>query len=189
VVLFDEIEKADPAAFDLLLGVIGDGRLTDALGRLIDFRMALIVMTTNLGAGDAAPSGFAAARDGAIDHATAIRKFFRPELLGRIDATISFRSLDRAALERVVELELSKLAERPGFVARAISLRISPAARARLAELGYDKKLGARPLRRTLEDLIVAPLADRMASDPLLRATTILIQAASEPGAADLTIP
>jgi ATP-dependent Clp protease ATP-binding subunit ClpC len=187
VVLFDEIEKADASAFDLLLGVIGDGRLTDALGRLIDFRMAMIVMTTNLGAGDPTPAGFGSS--GLADHAGAIRKFFRPELLGRIDSIISFRPLDPPALERIVDLELEKLRKRPGLVARNLRIEMTPKARARIAELGHDPKLGARPLRRTLEDLVVAPLADRMAATPGWRDATVRIQAASEPGAADLTIP
>jgi ATP-dependent Clp protease ATP-binding subunit ClpC len=187
-VLFDEIEKADAAAFDLLLGVVGEGRLTDALGRLVDFRMAVIVMTTNLGAADPQPTGFSATPDQMADHAGAIRKFFRPELLGRIDSIITFKPLAPAALERIVELELDKLRKRPGFVARNLRLEMTPAARARLAVLGHDPRLGARPLRRTIEDLVVAPLAERMARTPTWRDATIRIQAASEPGEADLTI-
>jgi ATP-dependent Clp protease ATP-binding subunit ClpC len=186
VVLFDEIEKADAAAFDLLLGVVGEGRLTDVLGRLIDFRMAVIVMTTNLGAGDPTPAGFTASD--VPDHASAIRKFFRPELLGRIDSVISFRPLAPAALERIVELELDKLRKRPGFVARNLRLEMTPAARARLAILGHDPELGARPLRRVLEDLVIAPLADRMARTPTWRDATIRIQTPSDPGPADLLI-
>jgi ATP-dependent Clp protease ATP-binding subunit ClpC len=186
VVLFDEIEKADSAAFDLLLGVVGDGRLTDALGRLIDFRMAMIVMTTNLGAADPSPAGFGAATTS--DHASAIRKFFRPELLGRIDSIISFHPLGPPALERIVDLEIDKLRKRPGLVARNLRLEVTPLARTRLASLGHDPRLGARPLRRTIEDLIVAPLADRMAKSPTWRDATIVIRAAGEPGAADLVI-
>ena len=189
VVLFDEIEKADAAAFDLLLGVVGEGRLTDALGRLVDFRMAVIVMTTNLGAADPNPAGFSSAPELTADHAGAIRKFFRPELLGRIDSIISFRPLSMSALERIVELELDKLRKRPGLVARNLRIEMTPAARARLALLGHDPKLGARPLRRTIEDLVVAPLAERMARSPTWRDATIRIQAAFEAGAADLTIP
>src|SRR6185369_5781119 len=105
----------------------------------------------------------------APDPSSALRKFFRPELLGRLDAIIPFRPLAHAALERIVDLELAKLGQRPGFGARGIQLTITPAARARLAELGHDARLGARPLRRTIEDLIVAPLADRMAKDPSWR--------------------
>ncbi|HWO23125.1 MAG TPA: AAA family ATPase [Kofleriaceae bacterium] len=182
VVLFDEIEKADAAAFDLLLGVIGEGRLTDALGRLVDFRMALIVMTTNLGAADPRPAGFSSAPAETADHAGAIRAFFRPELLGRIDSVVSFRPLGPAALEKIVELELEKLRRRPGLVARSLRLEMTPAARARLAQLGHDPKLGARPLRRTIEDLVVVPIAERMARDPGWREATIRITAAPEPG-------
>ncbi|MGN6104227.1 MAG: hypothetical protein ACTHU0_03920, partial [Kofleriaceae bacterium] len=123
------------------------------------------------------------------DHGGALRAFFRPELLGRIDSVVTFHPLAPRALERIVELELDKLRHRPGLVARNLRLEMTPAARARLAALGHDPKLGARPLRRTLEDLVVAPLAERMASTPAWRDATIRIQAASEPGAADLTIP
>ena len=191
VVLFDEIEKADAAAFDLLLGVVGDGRLTDSLGRLIDFRMSVIVMTTNLGAADPRPAGFTSADAGpaAAGPTSALRSFFRPELLGRIDSILTFAPLGQAALEAIVELELAKLRQRPGVVARNLRLEISPAARARLAVLGHDAKLGARPLRRTIEDLVVAPLAARMAADPLWRDVTVRIHSISDPGAADLTIP
>jgi len=181
VVLFDEIEKADDAAFDLLLGVLGEGRLTDSLGRLIDFRMALIVMTTNLGAADPRPAGFSSDPDAPADPSGAIKNFFRPELLGRLDAVIAFRPLPPPALEAIVDLELGKLRARPGFVARNLRLELSPRARSRLAELGHDAKLGARPLRRTIEDLIVAPLAERMARDPGWRDVTVRIGVSGEP--------
>ena len=184
VVLFDEIEKADAAAFDLLLGVVGEGRLTDALGRLVDFRMSMIVMTTNLGAAAPAPAGFSSASEHGLvgDHAAAIRNFFRPELLGRIDSIISFKPLAPSALEKIVDLELAKLSLRPGFLARDLRLEMTPGARAKLALLGHDPKLGARPLRRTIEDLVVAPIAERMARDPAWREATIRITAAPEPG-------
>ncbi|MEO8707358.1 MAG: AAA family ATPase, partial [Kofleriaceae bacterium] len=188
VVLFDEIEKADASAFDLLLGVVGEGRLTDAFGRLIDFRMAVIVMTTNLGAADPSPAGFSST-DAGTDHAGAIRKFFRPELLGRIDSVISFKPLGPVALEQIVDLEIEKLRKRPGLVARNLRLELTAGARARLAYLGHDPKLGARPLRRTIEDLVVAPLAERMARTPAWRDATIRIRAGSEVGPADLVIP
>ncbi|MDQ3370243.1 MAG: AAA family ATPase [Myxococcota bacterium] len=186
VVLFDEIEKADAAAFDLLLGVIGEGRLTDSLGRLVDFRMSVIVMTTNLGAADPKPAGFSSAPDGGADHLGVIRAFFRPELLGRIDSVISFKPLAPPALEQIVDLELAKLRRRPGLIARNLTLEMSPAARVRLALLGHDPKLGARPLRRTIEDLVVAPIAERMARDPSWRDVTIRIGVATEPS--DVTV-
>jgi len=181
VVLFDEIEKAADAAFDLLLGVLGEGRLTDAFGRLVDFRMSLIVMTTNLGAADPKPAGFSSDPDAPSDPSGAIKNFFRPELLGRLDAVIAFRPLPPPALEAIVDLELAKLRARPGFVARNLRVELSPRARSRLAELGHDAKLGARPLRRTIEDLIVAPLAERMARDPAWRDVTVRIGVSGEP--------
>ncbi len=116
VVLFDEIEKADDAAFDLLLGVLGEGRLTDAFGRLIDFRMALIVMTTNLGAADPRTAGFSSDPDAPPDPSAAIKNFFRPELIGRLDSVVAFRPLPPQALERIVDLELGKLRQRPVHV-------------------------------------------------------------------------
>ena len=182
VVLFDEIEKADAAAFDLLLGVIGEGRLTDALGRLVDFRMAVIVMTSNLGAADPRPTGFSSDPDATADYAGAIRAFFRPELLGRLDAIIPFRPLPPDALEKIVELELAKLRQRPGLVARSLRLEMTPGARTRLARLGHDPRLGARPLRRTIEDLVVAPIAERMAREPSWREATIQITTVAERG-------
>jgi ATP-dependent Clp protease ATP-binding subunit ClpC len=182
VVLFDEIEKADDAAFDMLLGVLGEGRLTDSLGRLIDFRMALIVMTTNLGAADPKPAGFSSDPDAPPDPGNAIKNFFRPELLGRLDSVVAFRPLPPVALERIVDLELDKLRNRPGFIARNLQLQLTPAARARLAALGHDPKLGARPLRRTIEDLVVAPLAERMAREPTWRDAIVRIATRDESG-------
>jgi len=163
VVLFDEIEKADDAAFDLLLGVLGEGRLTDAFGRLVDFRMSLIVMTTNLGAADPRPAGFSSDPDAPPDPSGAIKNFFRPELLGRLDSVVAFRPLPPPALERIVDLEIDKLRARPGFIARNLRIEVTPAARGRLAALGHDDQLGARPLRRTSGDFIRPPPPGRRA--------------------------
>ena len=187
VVLFDEIEKAADTAFDLLLGVLGEGRLTDVFGRLIDFRMSLIVMTTNLGAADPRPSGFSSDPDAAPDPTGPIRNFFRPELIGRLDAIVAFKPLPPPALERIVDLELAKLRARPGVIARNVKIELTPAARSRLAILGHDARLGARPLRRTIEDLIVAPLAERMAREPTWRDTTVRITVSNEGG--DIELP
>ena len=168
--------------------MIGEGRLTDALGRLVDFRMAVIVMTTNLGAADPRPTGFSSDGDLGPDHVGAIRKFFRPELLGRLDAIVPFKPLPPAALEKIVELELGKLRQRPGLVARGLRLEMTPRARRRLAELGHDPKLGARPLRRTIEDLVVAPLAERMARTPSWRDATVWIAEKGERTDADVLV-
>ncbi len=178
VVLLDEIEKANPEVFDLLLGVLGEGRLTDSLGRLVDFRMAVIVMTSNLGARESR-SGFGSA-GGTADHAAAVRAHFRPELLGRLDHVVSFRPLGHAEVERIVTLEIEKVRRRPGLVARHLELRLTPRARARLAERGFDARLGARPLRRLIEDAVIAPLAVRMAGEPSFRDRPVEIVAADE---------
>jgi ATP-dependent Clp protease ATP-binding subunit ClpC len=182
VVLFDEIEKAHDAAFDLLLGVLGEGRLTDAFGRLVDFRMALIVMTTNLGSSERPAAGFSSDPNAPPDPSGAIKNFFRPELIGRLDSVVAFRPLPPGALVHIVDLELDKIRTRPGFIARNLEIVVTRAARVRLAELGHDPKLGARPLRRTIEDLVVTPLAARMARDPTWRDATVRIARIGESG-------
>jgi ATP-dependent Clp protease ATP-binding subunit ClpC len=178
VVLLDELEKAHPEVFDVLLGVLGEGRLTDSLGRLVDLRMAVVVMTSNLGAQGRATVGFGG--ETAPDFAAAVRAHFRPELIGRLDHIVSFRALAPADIERIVELELAKIRKRPGLPQRGLTLWTSAPARAWLAARGFDSKLGARPLRRLLEEVVVAPLAVRMAADPTLRDRAIGVVTAIE---------
>ncbi|MCB9563583.1 MAG: AAA family ATPase [Kofleriaceae bacterium] len=178
VVLFDEIEKAHPDVFDLLLGVLGEGRLTDALGRPCDFRMTVIVMTSNLGAREARATGFAG--DGQPDYLGAVRRHFRPEWLGRIDHVVAFRPLAPADVARIVELELDKVRRRAGLVQRRLTLTVSPAACAVLAEAGFDARMGARPLRRVIEERVVTPVAVQMSADPELRDATLTVIAAGE---------
>jgi ATP-dependent Clp protease ATP-binding subunit ClpC len=180
VVLLDEIEKAHPEVFDLLLGVIGEGRLTDSLGRLCDFRMTVIVMTSNLGARESKATGFASA--GGADYVGAVRGHFRPELLGRIDHIVSFRALAPADIERIVDLELEKVRRRPGLVVRRLALRVTPAARAVLAARGFDPRMGARPLRRLIEEVVVTPLAVQMAADASFRDREVVVGTAAESG-------
>ena len=104
-----------------------------------------------------------------------MRGHFRPELLGRIDHIVSFRALAPADIERIVDLELDKVRRRPGLVVRRLSLQVTQAARARLAEHGFDPKMGARPLRRLIEEVVVTPLAVRMAADPEFREREIVV--------------
>jgi ATP-dependent Clp protease ATP-binding subunit ClpC len=177
VVLLDEIEKAHPQVYDLLLGVLGEGRLTDSLGRLVDFRMAVICLTSNLGARESR-AGFGGGAH--ADHVAAVRAHFRPELLGRLDHVVPFRPLGPAEVERIVTLELEKVRRRPGLVARRLELHATPRARARLAERGFDAKLGARPLRRLIEEAVVGPLAVRMSADPSFRDRAVEVVAADE---------
>jgi ATP-dependent Clp protease ATP-binding subunit ClpC len=164
LVLFDEIEKAHPEVFDLLLGILGEGRLTDSLGRLVDFRMTVICMTSNLGVEQSEPVGYGAER-GAGDFMRAVRQAFRPELFNRIDHVIPFRRLSEADVLRIVDLELEKAASRAGLLRRRLRLVVDPAARAWLARHGYDPKLGARPLKRLIEAQVMAPIAVRLSAD------------------------
>ncbi|HZI04425.1 MAG TPA: AAA family ATPase, partial [Archangium sp.] len=164
LVLFDEIEKAHPEVFDLLLGILGEGRLTDSLGRLVDFRMAVVCMTSNLGVEQSEPAGFGAER-GSEDFMRAIRQAFRPELFNRIDHVIPFRRLSEADVLRIVDLELEKAASRAGLLRRRLRLVVEPDARAWLARHGYDPKLGARPLKRLIEARVMAPIAVKLSAE------------------------
>ncbi len=171
LILLDEIEKAHPEVFDLLLGVLGEGRMTDSLGRLVDFRMALIVMTSNLGAAQSAPSGF-----GQRTPPTPMRQLqqhFRPEFTARIDRVVPFDHLTSNDVVKIVDLELAKAAARTGLKRRQLQLKVSPEARQTLATRGYDPTYGARPLKRVIEDDVMTPLAVLMARQPSLRQRTI----------------
>ncbi|MEM1416938.1 MAG: AAA family ATPase [Myxococcota bacterium] len=181
LVLLDEIEKAHVSVYDLLLGVLGEGRLTDDAGRLVDFRMTFLVMTSNLGVRETAPAGFDAAR-GDADYRRAVREHFRPELLGRIDQIVPFRSLGAGDVERIVDVLLAEVRAREGFARRNLVLEVSDAARARLAERGHDPRYGARPLKRVIETAVVTPLAVRLAREPGLRDRTLRIAGPDEAG-------
>ncbi len=168
LVLFDEIEKAHAEVFDLLLGVLGEGRLTDADGRLVDFRMTLVVMTSNIGVAAHAKSGFGGEPSVRDDLLAAVRAHFRPEFFNRIDYVIPFRALSHEDIARIVELELAHLSERAGLQRRRLRLRVDAQARDVLARLGWHPTRGARPLKRVIEERVIAPLAVKMAEDPSL---------------------
>ena len=176
VVLFDEVEKAHPDVFDLLLGVLGEGRLTDSSGRLVDFRMTVIVMTSNLGASRAASAGFGGGAG--TDYLGAVRRHFRPEFFGRIDHVVEFQQLSPQDVAAIVELELSRVSKRTGLKRRSIVLTASDGAKAYLADVGFDSQLGARPLKRLIEDEVVAPLAVELAAKPQTTATTVRLDVA-----------
>jgi ATP-dependent Clp protease ATP-binding subunit ClpC len=175
LVLLDEIEKAHPEVFDLLLGVLGEGRLTDAFGSVVDFRMTVIVMTSNLGVTDAQTAGFDPRIDAAQSLERAVRKHFRPEFFNRIDQVVPFRALGPEDVARIVDLELAKAAQRTGIVRRNLTLRVTPTARAMLARDGYHPSRGARALKRVLEERVVAPVAAALARDPELRDRTLTV--------------
>ena len=162
VVLFDEMEKAHPDVFNLLLQVLDDGSLTDSRGRRVDFRHTVIIMTSNLGAGQAdKPSvGFSAAAEGDRDRermTDALREAFRPELLGRVDEVVVFRSLGEAETRRITSLLLDALRERVKRL--GITLDITEEAVSLVAREGRDPKYGARPLARAVVRLLEDPLA------------------------------
>jgi ATP-dependent Clp protease ATP-binding subunit ClpC len=184
LVLLDEIEKAHAEVFDLLLGILGEGRLTDAFGRLVDFRMTLVLMTSNLGAGGKGPVGFGDARDGGA-FLRAVRQHFRPELFNRIDNIVSFRSLTPPDILRIVDLELDLANQRTGLLRRNIRLRVSPEARALMAQLGYHPTHGARPLKRVIEEKLITPVAARMAQDASFRDREILVVPEGSPAPDD----
>ncbi len=167
LVLFDEIEKAHPEVFDLLLGIMGEGRMTDALGRHVDFRMTLLVMTSNLGASSQPTIGFGAQQ--LQRYLSSVKTHFRPEFFARLDHVLGFDALQPEDIRRIVDLRLEKIEQREGLRRRNINLMVSAQAKAQLAESGYDRKYGARPLNRVMEEQLVTPLAVRMAQNPTLR--------------------
>lgn len=164
VVLLDEIEKADPSVFDLLLSVLDEGRLRDSRGRVTDFRSTLVVMTTNLGVRHGASPGFTAA-DGGDSVVHDIRRFFRPEFFNRIDRVIPFAPLSREAIEAIAVQELQAIERREGLVRRGIRLRFTPALVAHVAAAGFSPKYGARPLQRAVEQHVVAAVARALFGD------------------------
>jgi ATP-dependent Clp protease ATP-binding subunit ClpB len=159
VVLFDEIEKAHPDVFNVLLQVLDDGRLTDGQGRAVNFKNVVVIMTSNIGSSmiqDLTQNGAAEeeVREAVLEE---LRGELRPEFLNRIDEVIVFRPLSRNQIGQIVEIQLARL--RKLLADRKLSLELSEAARARLAEEGYDPVYGARPLKRAIQQRIQNPLA------------------------------
>jgi ATP-dependent Clp protease ATP-binding subunit ClpA len=166
VVLLDEFEKADPAVFDMLLQLLGEGRLTDALGRLADFRNAVVIMTSNLGVESFRESnfGFNDARDDSwrAHFEREVQRFVRPELLGRIDRIVPFQPLPRDVVRQIALRELQRVKGRPGLKYANIQLDFDPALVEHVCTAGYQPKYGARPLRRAIEQLVTVPLANTL---------------------------
>ncbi|MEQ9031457.1 MAG: ATP-dependent Clp protease ATP-binding subunit, partial [Aggregatilineales bacterium] len=176
IVVFDEIEKAHPEAFNMLLQVMEEGTLTDARGRRVDFRNAIIVMTSNVGADTikrGTTLGFNAPLDKSVTEKESyddmrksvmeqLRRAFRPEFLNRVDASIVFRSLTQEEIKQIVDLEIHKVSER--LIEHAISVDITEEAREWLAKEGYDPEYGARPLRRVIQNEIEDRLSDGILS-------------------------
>jgi ATP-dependent Clp protease ATP-binding subunit ClpB len=176
VILFDEVEKAHPDVFNVLLQVLDDGRLTDSQGHTVDFRNTLIVLTSNLGAEylAALPEGAPAsqARDQVMQ---VVRATFRPEFLNRLDEIVLFNRLDRRHMREIVEIQLNRLAKL--LADKRISLEVSDAAKDWLATAGYDPVYGARPLKRTIQRQLQDPLALMILEGKVKEGDTVRVDA------------
>ncbi len=179
VVLFDEVEKAHPDVFNVLLQVLDDGRLTDGQGRMVDFKQTLIILTSNLGARALSelPEGADASRAKA-EVMEAVRQHFRPEFLNRLDEQIIFDRLNRGDMSGIVEIQLKRLEAR--LAARKIALDLSAEAKQWLADEGYDPVFGARPLKRVIQRQLQDPLAEMLLAGDVLDGTTIKVTAGPE---------
>jgi ATP-dependent Clp protease ATP-binding subunit ClpB len=157
VVLLDEVEKAHPDVFNVLLQVLDDGRLTDGQGRTVDFRNTVIVMTSNLGSHHIqamAGKSYDAIKEVVWDE---VKNHFRPEFLNRIDEVVVFHSLQSQHIEKIAEIQIARLAKR--LHAQEMLLEVTPAALAELARAGFDPVFGARPLKRAIQQQLENPVA------------------------------
>ena len=170
VILFDEIEKAHPDVFNILLQILEEGRLTDAQGRKVDFKNTIIIMTSNVGARDITKGktlGFTPEAAGGLSHDTIkervtgeLKKLFRPEFLNRVDEAIVFHELTHEEIGQIVDLMISKL--RDQLAQQSIGIQLTGEARELLAREGFDPAFGARPLRRAIQRLVEDPLSEEI---------------------------
>ena len=184
VILFDEIEKAHSEVFNLLLQILEDGHLTDNTGKLVDFKNAVVIMTSNLGArqiGTSATLGFSKEEEGRMPYdkmketvLSELKRTFNPELLNRIDEVIVFHPLDREHLTRIVDLMISRIQEQ--LEEKSLSLYLEDDAKDFLIREGYDPTYGARPLRRAIERYIEDPLAEEVLKGKFAEGGTILVK-------------
>jgi ATP-dependent Clp protease ATP-binding subunit ClpC len=195
IILLDEIEKAHPDVFNLLLQVLDDGHMTDGLGRKIDFKNTILIMTSNIGARQLADFGTGVgfgtkSREDARDEnaksvvQNALRKAFSPEFLNRVDDMILFKSLTREDIHRIIDLELSKLYGRINNL--GYQIEITSKAKDFIVDNGYDEKFGARPLKRAIQKYIEDPLAEQIINSQLHEGDKIKIDI--KEGAEELTV-
>jgi ATP-dependent Clp protease ATP-binding subunit ClpB len=176
VVLFDEIEKAHPDVFNVLLQVLDDGRLTDGQGHTVDFRNTLIVMTSNLGSEFLASQPEGQDTDAVRDQVMAVvRAHFRPEFLNRVDEIILFHRLQKRDMAKIVDIQMSRLAKL--LDDRKIAIVLEPSARDWLADKGWDPAYGARPLKRVIQKSVQDPLAELLLSGRIKDGDTVVISA------------
>jgi len=184
VLLFDEIEKAHPEVFNVLLQVLDDGRLTDAKGRTVNFKNTVVVMTSNIGSSyidKMEQLGFTNAQDNDVQKyegakekvRESLRDHFRPEFLNRLDAVVLFDILSPEAIEKIVEIQLDLVKDR--LAQKDIALVVTTAARKRLSDRGYDPSYGARPLKRLIQDHILTKVASLMISQGVLEGGTVTV--------------
>ena len=194
VLLLDEIEKAHPDVFNILLQILEEGKLTDAQGRRVDFRNAIVIMTSNLGASQISKNtgfGFTVGDESGLSYEEMkgrvmgeLKKVFRPELLNRIDEIIVFHKLSKQEITTIVDLQLKRLREQ--MATHEVSIELTDEAKELLVDKGYDPAMGARPLRRAIQRYIEDPLADFVLGRELEPGSTILVArtrtAEGEPG-------
>ena len=184
VILFDEIEKAHPDVFNILLQILEDGKLTDSQGRKVDFRNTIVIMTSNIGAGTIAKNqsfGFSQAEEEggqSYDDMKSkimgeLKRVFRPELLNRIDEVIVFHKLSREQILHIVDFMLGRLREQ--LEQHEVAIELTEGAKELLVQEGYDPAMGARPLRRAIQRILEDPLADFVLAQQLEPGSTILV--------------
>jgi ATP-dependent Clp protease ATP-binding subunit ClpC len=184
VLLLDEIEKAHPDVFNILLQILEDGRLTDAQGRTVDFRNAIVIMTSNIGAADIArntPLGFSVSDETGMTYddmknriTGELKKVFRPEFLNRLDEVIVFHKLSKDEIKLIVELLMRHL--RTSMAERELQIEMSEGSKEFLVEKGWDPAMGARPLRRAIQKFVEDPLADEVLKTPMAPGSTVVVE-------------
>jgi ATP-dependent Clp protease ATP-binding subunit ClpB len=157
VILFDEIEKAHTDVFNILLQILDDGRLTDGQGRTVDFKNAVLIMTSNIGSSFILETGAKDRKKMEEEVNKLLHQYFKPEFLNRIDDIVIFNNLDKSSIEKIVDIQASHLSSR--LKDRNITITIDDKARKKLSELGFDPQYGARPLKRALQRYIENPLS------------------------------
>jgi len=180
VVLLDEIEKAHPDVFNVLLQVLDDGRLTDGKGRVVSFKNTVIIMTSNLGSEWIAEESTRDEEEIQAKIEEALRRHFRPEFFNRIDDVIVFRRLTREEIERIVEIQLQSVAKTVRD--RGIELSWTPAVRKYLAARGYDPTFGARPLKRMIQKQVSGGLAEQILEGKLVTGDSAILNVSSDGG-------
>ncbi|HLI43055.1 MAG TPA: AAA family ATPase, partial [Acidimicrobiales bacterium] len=187
VVLFDEVEKAHPDVFNALLQILEEGRLTDAQGRSVDFKNTVLIMTSNLGTGDLrkAAVGFQKASE-AVTHERmkakvheALKQHFRPEFLNRIDEVIVFHELSPSEIIEIVDIQIQRVREQ--LEGQGIGLELTQEAKQFVAAKGYQPELGARPLRRAIQQLIEDPLSEKILWKEFRVGETVIVDVETKP--------